>query len=260
MKKLFNIDQEEKNRILEMHISANKRHYLNETGVVFAGGEPNGFKINKMETNEQGETPKVAGNNPPSTSLDSNYLGIINNMIPTYEILQPYATLVPEDVNMTGLSDKDYDMLNKGLMAYNKIAQTKINLPVSSPDWKKWYIDNIGVDFNEVLKDPQAKLELTPQQNQTLAAIWKPNGPKLIKLRQSLEEIAKYVQTNPNINVSPNVNAKNPLNKDFSKKLMDVASSLGIDYAGLRSYASVFGQYGRFGGDNLVRAWYPTQA
>jgi hypothetical protein len=50
MRKLFNIDQDEKNRILEMHENATKRHYLNETGVAFAGGEPNGFK---METTEQ---------------------------------------------------------------------------------------------------------------------------------------------------------------------------------------------------------------
>jgi hypothetical protein len=55
MRKLFNIDQDEKNRILEMHENATKRHYLNETGVAFAGGEPNGFKINKMETKEQQE-------------------------------------------------------------------------------------------------------------------------------------------------------------------------------------------------------------
>jgi hypothetical protein len=53
MRKLFNIDQEEKNRILEMHENATKRHYLNETGVAFASGEPNGFKMNKMETMEQ---------------------------------------------------------------------------------------------------------------------------------------------------------------------------------------------------------------
>ena len=51
MRKLFNIDQDEKNRILEMHENATKRHYLNEySGVAFAGGEPNGFK---METTEQ---------------------------------------------------------------------------------------------------------------------------------------------------------------------------------------------------------------
>lgn len=33
MRKLFNIDQDEKNRILEMHETATKRHYLNEQGV-----------------------------------------------------------------------------------------------------------------------------------------------------------------------------------------------------------------------------------
>ena len=29
MKKLFDINEDEKNRILEMHVSATKRHYLN---------------------------------------------------------------------------------------------------------------------------------------------------------------------------------------------------------------------------------------
>jgi hypothetical protein len=263
MGKKFIISEDERNRILGLHETA-KNNYgtvISEqyAGVAF-GAEQNGLKMEKIETKEQGEAPKVAGNNPPATSLDSNYLGRINNMIPTYEIMQTYATSVPKDVNMIGLSDKDYEMLNKGLMAYNQIAQTKINLPVSSPDWKKWYMDNIGVDFSKVLKDPEATLALTPQQQQTLDAIWKPNGPKLIKLRQALEEMAKYAQTNPNINVSANVNSKNPPNKNFEKKLRDVASSLGIDYPGLRSYANVFGQYAPFGNDNLVRAWYPTQA
>jgi hypothetical protein len=263
MGKKFIISEDERNRILGLHETA-KNNYgtvISEqyAGVAF-GAEQNGLKMEKIETKEQGEAPKVAGNNPPATSLDSNYLGRINNMIPSYEVINPYAINVPEDVNMVGMSDKDYDTLKKGLMAYNGVAQNKINLPVASPDWKKWYIDNIGVDFDKVIKDPNASLSLTPEQNQKLTAIWKPNGPKLIKLRQALEEMAKYAQTNPNINVSANVNSKNPPNKNFEKKLRDVASSLGIDYPGLRSYANVFGQYAPFGNDNLVRAWYPTQA
>lgn len=56
MRKLFNIDQDEKKRILEMHENATKRHYLNETGVAF-GGEQNGLKIKKMETKEQSAQP-----------------------------------------------------------------------------------------------------------------------------------------------------------------------------------------------------------
>jgi hypothetical protein len=263
MGKKFIISEDERNRILGLHETA-KNNYgtvISEqyAGVAF-GAEQNGLKMEKIETKEQGEAPKVAGNNPPATSLDSNYLGRINNMIPSYEVIKPYAINVPEDVNMLGMPDKDYDSLKKGLMAYNGVAQNKINLPVASPDWKKWYIDNIGVDFDKVIKDPNAPLSLTPEQNQKLTAIWKPNGPKLIKLRQALEEMAKYAQTNPNINVSANVNSKNPPNKNFEKKLRDVASSLGIDYPGLRSYANVFGQYAPFGNDNLVRAWYPTQA
>ena len=53
MRKLFNIDQDEKNRILEMHVSANKRHYLNEYSGVAFGDEQNGLKIEKVETKEQ---------------------------------------------------------------------------------------------------------------------------------------------------------------------------------------------------------------
>jgi len=53
MRKLFNIDQEEKNRILEMHVSATKRHYLNEYNGVAFGDEQNGLKIEKVETTEQ---------------------------------------------------------------------------------------------------------------------------------------------------------------------------------------------------------------
>ena len=53
MRKLFNIDQEEKNRILEMHVSATKRHYLNEYSGVAFGDEQNGLKIEKIETKEQ---------------------------------------------------------------------------------------------------------------------------------------------------------------------------------------------------------------
>jgi hypothetical protein len=53
MRKLFNIDQDEKNRILEMHENATKRHYLNEYSGVAFGGEQNGLKIEKVETTEQ---------------------------------------------------------------------------------------------------------------------------------------------------------------------------------------------------------------
>jgi len=53
MRKLFNIDQEEKNRILEMHENATKRHYLNEYSGVAFGDEQNGLKIEKVETKEQ---------------------------------------------------------------------------------------------------------------------------------------------------------------------------------------------------------------
>ena len=53
MRKLFNIDQDEKNRILEMHENATKRHYLNEYSGVAFGDEQNGLKIEKIETKEQ---------------------------------------------------------------------------------------------------------------------------------------------------------------------------------------------------------------
>jgi hypothetical protein len=53
MRKLFNIDQDEKNRILEMHENATKRHYLNEYSGVAFGDEQNGLKIEKVETTEQ---------------------------------------------------------------------------------------------------------------------------------------------------------------------------------------------------------------
>jgi hypothetical protein len=53
MRKLFNIDQEEKNRILEMHENATKKHYLNEYSGVAFGDEQNGLKIEKVETKEQ---------------------------------------------------------------------------------------------------------------------------------------------------------------------------------------------------------------
>ncbi len=53
MRKLFNIDQDEKNRILEMHENATKRHYLNEYSGVAFGDEQNGLKIKKVEATEQ---------------------------------------------------------------------------------------------------------------------------------------------------------------------------------------------------------------
>jgi hypothetical protein len=59
MRKLFNIDQEEKNRILEMHENATKRHYLNEYSGVAFGDEQNGLKIEKVETTEQVRTGEV---------------------------------------------------------------------------------------------------------------------------------------------------------------------------------------------------------
>ena len=62
MRKLFNIDQDEKNRILEMHVSANKRHYLNEYSGVAFGDEQNGLKIEKMETKEQSVATPPTGN------------------------------------------------------------------------------------------------------------------------------------------------------------------------------------------------------
>ena len=45
MRKLFNIDQDEKNRILEMHENATKRHYLNEQS---SGLTPQESKVVKM--------------------------------------------------------------------------------------------------------------------------------------------------------------------------------------------------------------------
>ena len=59
MRKLFNIDQDEKNRILEMHENATKRHYLNEYSGVAFGDEQNGLKIEKVETKEQVRTGEV---------------------------------------------------------------------------------------------------------------------------------------------------------------------------------------------------------
>ena len=62
MRKLFNIDQDEKNRILEMHENATKRHYLNEYSGVAFGDEQNGLKIEKMETKEQSVATPPTGN------------------------------------------------------------------------------------------------------------------------------------------------------------------------------------------------------
>jgi len=95
MRKLFNIDQEEKNRILEMHENATKRHYLNETGVAFAGGEPNGFKV---ETTEQASkskglviTPQMMGLTPAAYKA----MNILGNKASQGE--QSPSTVVPED-------------------------------------------------------------------------------------------------------------------------------------------------------------------
>lgn len=83
MRKLFNIDQDEKNRILEMHETATKRHYLNETGVTFAGGEPNGLKIEKMDAREQMEQPGVTGGESVDKKQIYNQLiSKINEFIP----------------------------------------------------------------------------------------------------------------------------------------------------------------------------------
>lgn len=225
------ISEEEKRRILGMHVNNGYGSFINE----------------------QSETPKSPGNNQPAASLDSAYLSKINNMIPDYESIKPYAEITPTKPDVISISDVDYNKLNKGLIAYNNIATTKINLPIADANWKQWYITNIGLDLN---KTPLP--EITPEQQSKLDTVWKANGPKLLKIRQAFEEIAKLVQTNPNINVGQFVNQNNPQNKDFDKKLRDIADNFGVDYPGLRSYAGTYGQYGFIGKDRATRTWFPT--
>ena len=95
MRKLFNIDQEEKNRILEMHENATKRHYLNETGVAF-GDEPNGLKIKKMETKEQIEQPGVTGGAPvDKKQIYNSDIAKINEFLPIDTTkFKPILTLI----------------------------------------------------------------------------------------------------------------------------------------------------------------------
>ncbi len=80
MRKLFNIDQDEKNRILEMHENATKRHYLNEYFGVAFGDEQNGLKIEKIETKEQVRTGEVTPNQTKEV-YDKNMLSV-NEKLP----------------------------------------------------------------------------------------------------------------------------------------------------------------------------------
>lgn len=84
MRKLFNIDQEEKNRILEMHVSANKRHYLNEYSGVAFGDEQNGLKIEKVETKEQVvATPPTGNASAQPKPVDQAIMSKIQGTFPT---------------------------------------------------------------------------------------------------------------------------------------------------------------------------------
>jgi hypothetical protein len=87
MRKLFNIDQDEKNRILEMHENAVKRHYLNEYSGVAFGDEQNGLKIEKVETKEQKQS--VA---PSDTAKYKSLIDKVKNFLP-FDITQLKDTL-----------------------------------------------------------------------------------------------------------------------------------------------------------------------
>jgi hypothetical protein len=77
MRKLFNIDQDEKNRILEMHENAAKRHYLNEYSGVAFGDEQNGLKFEKVETKEQKQSVV-----PTDEVKYKNLMDKVKNFIP----------------------------------------------------------------------------------------------------------------------------------------------------------------------------------
>ena len=78
MRKLFNIDQDEKNRILEMHENATKRHYLNEYSGVAFGDEQNGLKIDATEQYVQGTTQEPTNIGPEQTTKIQKIDNLLN--------------------------------------------------------------------------------------------------------------------------------------------------------------------------------------
>ena len=116
MRKLFNIDQDEKNRILEMHENATKRHYLNEYSGVAFGDEQNGLKIEKVETTEQPEQPGVSSHKqqliskfnamfPPKTwykqAMEGSKLDVADpNYVKLYNVYRKYVDNNVPDLSM----------------------------------------------------------------------------------------------------------------------------------------------------------------
>lgn len=72
MRKLFNIDQDEKNRILEMHENATKRHYLNEQGDMVGQQQSSGLTPQESKAVKMIEDRISRGEQQPVIILPEN--------------------------------------------------------------------------------------------------------------------------------------------------------------------------------------------
>jgi len=257
MSRKFIISEDERARILGLHETAKSSHgtVISEQsiGVGFMSGEPNGLKIKKEEPTEQQEPKTTASFNPPASTPNSAYLSIVNNMLPEQGIAQYGAEPKKDTGVLNGISNEDFAKLQKGLIAYNSVATNKINLPIAMQNWKEWYVNNIGWN-------PESNQAMTDEQLQKANQIWVAESAKLKALRPAIIEIAKLATTNPNLDIqnltvnSPDYAKKNA----FKKAAIEAASSLGVDYNGLRTLASVYGAYSPIQGNRATRAWFPT--
>jgi hypothetical protein len=133
MKNLFYSDQEEKNRILEMHVSATKRHYLNEyTGVAF-GGEQYGLKLENMEQTSKSKglviSPQMMGLTPASLKA-MNILGAKAS-----QGEQTPSTVVPEDPKAIYIGVTTDDIGDKYVYRIERYAPILGDVNYPFPKW-----------------------------------------------------------------------------------------------------------------------------
>jgi hypothetical protein len=224
------ISEEEKQRILGMHVENGYSSFINEQ-----------------------QQPKTTTFNPPSDTPNSKYLGVINNILPEVGITEYTKPIQKDSGVLNGISEADFAILQKGLVAYNNYATNKINLPIAMQNWKEWYSTNLNYNVD-------AQQAMTDEQYQKANQIWTAESEKLKNLRPSLIEVAKYATSNPNLDIqnltvnSPDYEKKNA----FKKAVTTAVSGMGIDYSGLKALATTGGGYGPIGGNGNTRAWFPN--
>jgi hypothetical protein len=230
MRKLFNIDQDEKNRILEMHENATKRHYLNETGVAFAGGEPNGFKMETMEQASKSKGPVITPQMMGVTPAVFKAMNILAAKVSQGE--QTPSTVVPEDPKAIYIGATTDDSGNKYVYRIERYApvlgdvnypfpkwvQTTAyskgeNMPYTKPDgtvsqnaYNKWDKETYQFDANR--PKPEEVTESFNLMTQTYkinpddfkkAIIATYSDPKVQALLPKAKQIAQTTQTVPSV-------------------------------------------------------------